>query len=300
MPGKIIFCFAVLISLWADNILAGKDVAIIEQQGVRAQSMGGAYRAVANGNDAIHFNPAGLNFFRRFNVDADYLYQDRGGFHWTGLSLSDSMTSVLAAGLDVHIGVDSQKSGELSYLAGFSIAYPLFEVLSLGATIRYAYLPKMLSEEVVNQVTGDVGLMLKFPFGLSLAAVGYNLIPILSKRLPLSVGLGAAFNIGGKPGFATNPIAAYSGFTIAVDWLMRDLTTKDKIEHQLSVGGEYYLLDMIPMRIGYTWSMLDQAQRMSAGLGILFQSLEIDGLFQQDLSHLQYRNFGVALRMFLP
>ncbi len=290
-----IFYFIILANLWAGNIFGEERLGINEQQGIRAQSLGGAYRAIANDNNAMHFNPAGLTFFRRFNLDADYIYHERNQLHWTGLSLSDSLTSALAAGLDFHVGVNSQNPAELSYLTGLSLAYPIFDILSLGATIKYAYLPKMLSEEAVNQVTGDVGLMLKFPFGLSLAAVGYNLIPTLSKRLPLSVGLGAAFNIGGTPGTAVNPASAYSGFTIAVDWLMRNLTSGDQIKHQLSVGGEYYLFDMIPVRLGYTW---DQAHRISAGLGLFFQSIEIDAFFQQDLTHSKYRSFGAALRLF--
>ena len=298
MARKIILCFTILISTWASSVLAEELFSINEQQGIRAQSTGGAYRAVANGNDALYFNPAGLTSFRRFNLDADWIYHDRSQFHWTGVSLSDSLTSALAAGLDFHMGVDAQNAAELSYLVGFSLAYPLFDIFSIGATLKYAYLPKILSDEAVNQVTGDVGLLLKFPFGLSLAAVGYNVIPVPSKRLPLSLGFGAAFNLGGKPGVATTPAAAYSGFTIAVDWLIRDLTTKNKMEHQLSVGGEYYFIDMIPVRLGYNWSMMDNSHRISAGLGLLFQVIEIDALFQQDLYQLQYRSFGAALRIF--
>lgn len=298
MPRKIILCFTMLLNVWASSVFAEELFSVNEQQGVRAQSMGGAYRAVANGNDALQYNPAGLTSFRRYNLDVDWIYHDRSQFHWTGLSLSDSLTSALAAGLDFHMGVNAQNAAELSYLVGFSLAYPLFEIFSMGATIKYAYLPKTESEDVVSRVTGDVGLLFKFPFGLSLAAVGYNVIPVDSKRLPLSLGLGAALNLGGKPGVATSPAAAYSGFTIAVDWLMRDLISKDKIEHQLSVGGEYYIIDMIPVRLGYNWSMKDQAHRISAGLGLLFEVIEIDALFQQDLNEVQYRSFGAALRIF--
>jgi hypothetical protein len=299
MPKKITFCFMILITAWPSSVMAEELFSINEQQGIRTQSMGGAYRAVANGNEALHFNPAGLPFFKRFNLDADWIYHTRSQRHWTGMSLSDSLTSSLAAGLDFHVGVNTQKAAALSYLVGLSLAYPLFDIFSLGATIKYAYLPKILSEDVVNQVTGDIGLILKLPFGLSLAAVGYNLIPVQSKRLPLSFGLGAAFSLGSKhSGVATTAAAAYSGLTIAADWLIRDLTAKEKMEHQLSVGAEYCVIDMIPVRLGYNWSIKNNAHRISAGLGLLFRLIEIDILFQQDLTQTQYRSFGAALRFF--
>lgn len=246
--------------------------------GVRALSMGSAYRAVATGNEALFFNPAGMPFFRRFNVDADYIYQTVQTPHLMGVSLVDSVTNDVALGFDFHMGVDSRMtSSPISYLGTFALAYPISDMLAIGASLKYTY-------ETTGKVDANFGLLMKLPFGLSLAIVGYDNFS--------SVGFGSAFNMGATNERSGQASDVYTGLVLAFDWLIKN-------GHQLSVGGEYYLFDLIPLRAGYTWQKNTQSV-VSAGLGLFLKSIELDFVFQQDLNRLEERRLGGALRVFFP
>jgi hypothetical protein len=252
------------------------------------------------GFDAIFFNPAGLTIFHRFEVGADYDYRQYDKTHWAGASLVDSASGAFAAGLDFHMGfTPTAAKTDLSYLGQVSLAYAIVDgILSVGVTGKYAHLPSNDYDMAQGRFTADAGLLFKMPFGLSLAAVGYNLVPVPSKRLPLSVGFGAALNFGGAPGASSDAISAHSGFTLAFDWLMRDLTAKKEIDHQLYTGAEYYIASIVPLRAGYSYSLTDHTHVLSAGAGFMLPILEIDALYQQDIYNAERRVVGGAARFF--
>jgi len=293
LPFFFLSLLTCLTPLWAQNKVFN------DLLGVRAQAFGGAYRAVASGNDALYYNPAGMAFSRRYNLDADYIYHPISTAHWTGLSLVDSTTSALAAGLDVHVGIDAtQKPLNLTWLGSFSLAYPIADIFSLGVTLRYVYLSNQTTSNGDHKVTGDIGLMLQLPFGLSFAAVGYNLLPTQTTELPLSVGFGAAFHLGAESSIASSPALAFKGFTLAVDYLLKGLLSDKTMQHQIAIGGEYYIADIVPIRLGYEWGITEKRHVLSAGLGVFFQVIEIEALFEQNLVDFNQRTFGAGLRVF--
>src|SRR5580692_9799926 len=67
--------------------------------GVRAQSFGGAFRAVATSNDIILINPAGLLKFRRLGIEADYSYGLSNKNSRLTFSILDSKTTGWGLGL---------------------------------------------------------------------------------------------------------------------------------------------------------------------------------------------------------
>ena len=73
---KLMFLSCLSMILWGQFSWSDKLV-FNERPGVRAQAFGGAYRAVATGNDAIYFNPAGMVFNKTYDLDAEYLYQKK-------------------------------------------------------------------------------------------------------------------------------------------------------------------------------------------------------------------------------
>lgn len=67
------------------------------EMGVRAQSFGGAYRAVASSNDSIFYNPAGLIKNRRLGAEVDYMVRADIDRHLLGVSMLDSESSAWGA-----------------------------------------------------------------------------------------------------------------------------------------------------------------------------------------------------------
>lgn len=291
--------YLVFLALIANASFATQNLS--EQLGLRHRGMGGAGRAIATTNDAIILNPAGMGQFSRFNLDADYLYRVDDPLHLLGLSLVDSSTGPLAGGIDFHLGIDPNMGNKsLSYLGSLALGYTVVEnILYVGATGKYSFLPKSANDPVqVNQFGLDFGLLGRFPFGLSLAAVGYNLVPTGSKRLPLSVGFGAAFNIGGTPAGATDPTEALGGLTLAADWLLRDLDSPTGLQNHFYVGGEYLLFNVVPLRVGYNANLAETEHAISVGTGFLFKDFGLDGFYEQNVSASNKRSFGGAMRIF--
>jgi hypothetical protein len=289
-------CFGLLFS----HVALASSSPIGEQLGIRSRAMGGAGRAVSTTNEALVLNPAGILQFKRFNLDGDYVHRMNEKEHYVGLSLVDARSRPFAGGVDFHLGIDpTQGNKSLGYIGSVALAYPVTEDrLMIGSTVRYAFLaPSTLGDLQVNQFTMDFGLLARLPYGFSFAAVGYSLVPTKSKRLPLSVGLGIAFNSDDFSPSATNFSTALSGITVAFDWMMRDLTSVTGFENQLMTGAEYPAFGIVPLRAGYTYSLDTREHVVTCGTGFASNDIGIDGFYEQNLTTLDDRSFGVAVRL---
>lgn len=267
--------------------------------GTRARGMS-AFRAVATGSDALYFNPAGLGQLKRFAIGADYLYRFESKEHLAGGSLTDGSSGILAAGLDFHANVDQGNQNRTDYFGTFGLAYEMFpDTFWVGASLKYTYMLATNTDPKISAFTGDAGLLLRLPMGLSLAAVGYNLIPSESSRLPLSVGAGAAWTYCGSP-TGNDPAAAIGSLTLAVDYLALDLAESTRqIRHEISAGAEVAPVDFAFFRAGYTYAITEEHHSVSGGLTLLLDSFQIDGMYHQNISHTDRRSFGVAVKYYL-
>jgi len=292
----LVFCIGS--SLVASFSFAVQDVGT--QLGVRSRAMGGAGRAIANTNEAMYLNPAGMSQSARFSLDTDYVYRLNDPVHFVGLSLVDSTTNPLAAGLDFHLGIDpTQGTKSLSYLGSLALSFVLVEeAIFLGATGKYAFLPRTLGDPIqVNQFGVDAGILIKLPKGLSLAATGYNLVPTNSRRLPLSVGLGAGLNLRDDSRAAHDLISAMSGLTVAFDWLLHDFSAPTGMDHQLSAGMEYLFFEAMPLRVGYSYSLARMEHELSGGFGYVSNDFGLEGFYEQNITLLENRSFGIVMRL---
>ena len=59
--------------------------------GTRARSVGEAYRAIADGNDAIYMNPAGLTLLPRYSPEVHYNFSLYKQDHQVDASMVDSL-----------------------------------------------------------------------------------------------------------------------------------------------------------------------------------------------------------------
>ena len=291
--------------------------------GTRALSLGEAYRATATGNDAIYFNPAGLNVVPRDGIELSY----RGDLsqkedHSVDVSVVDSKTSTVAAGVAYTFdGREFTKRASYQHKATLALSYPLFpQLLNVGAGLKYVNVSDAILGNYLNALSADVGVLSRLPGGVTLAGVGYNLIPIKSQRVPLSAGFAAnvdlgplsALIFGGGPSLGFKPNAAglpipstlgdlqgpLAGLTLEADWHI-NFATLYGAKSRLSAGAEYLFLDSIPVRAGYLYDELSNDHFVSVGAGFIVPYFGLDVAYQQSVFHNNERVFSAALKFFL-
>ena len=296
--------------------------------GARALSLGESYRAIATGNDALYFNPAGLTLLKRYSVEGQYLLSLADERHVGDISVVDSKTNALAVGLAyTFLGAELTKRQTIGHTATLGMAYPIFDkLLSVGVGLKYKSVTDAIAGNYLNAVTADVGAISQIPGGISLAAVGYNLVPIrtgASSYVPVSAGFAAALDLGplsglifgGSPGFGPVQTAAgipssggygtmrgpLDGLTLSFDWLL-NFETLQGTKSRLSTGVEWLIGELVPVRAGYLWNEATDDHRVSVGMGVVVPSFGLDVAYQQnvDPTKLDERLLSFALKGFLP
>jgi opacity protein-like surface antigen len=156
-------------------------------------------------------------------------------------------------------------------------------VFFIGGGFKYLNFAHALSGTFVNALTADIAVLLTPGLGLSFAAVGYNVIPITTNEAPLSMAVAGSWNI--------------QGLTLAFDWLL-DYESSWPPGMTFLGGAEYYLMDMIPLRIGY---QNDQVRKLSAvtfGAGFSLGIFALDVAYMQGLERLDDRTFSVGIKFY--
>jgi hypothetical protein len=288
--------------------------------GTRARSLGGAYRAIATGNDAIYFNPAGLPQLPRYSPEVHYLSDFSLGQQEVNISVVDSKSPLIAAGVGyAFAGWDLQNEAiSRSHTATLGLGLPVVPgIVNVGAGLKYVNLLDALGAgDVLNILSADLGVLAMIPGGVQLAAVGYNLVPVKTDSMPLSVGLGFAWNLGPfsslftgqgttvgsylKPGGIVQPLSPMSGplrdLTLSTDYHYRLDNTEQGL---LSVGAEYLLMAFAPLRVGYENDWQTRKQHLSAGVGFIFPTFAMDIAFRQNLDWKSERQLSFAFKFFL-
>ena len=294
--------------------------------GARPLALGEAYRAIASGNDAIYFNPAGLPTLKRYAVEGHSQMNLADENHQGDVSLVDSKTNPLAVGLAYTFqGKELTRRFTLEHTATLAVAYPIFDRLfSAGAGFKYKNVSDAIAGNYLNALTADVGLLSQIPGGISFAAVGYNIIPIRSvdsAHVPVSAAFAGAWDLGplsalifgGNPSFGVVQTAAgvprtpsfgdlrgpLDGLTLSVDWLI-NFETLYGAKSRLSGGIEYLVADLVPLRGGYVYDELDDQHRVSVGAGFIVPYFGLDVSYQLGVPNLEQGIFALALKGFLP
>ncbi|HEY4223722.1 MAG TPA: hypothetical protein VGO62_20335, partial [Myxococcota bacterium] len=275
--------------------------------GTRALSLSEAYRATATGNDAIYFNPAGIDVIPRYAVELNYQLDLKAQEHTVDISVVDSKTSPMAAGISYTFDDQLAARQAIQHKATLALAYPVFDrLLSVGAGLKYVNVSDAILGNYLNALSADVGFLSRLPGGISVAGVGYNLIPIQSQRAPLSAGFGANLDLGplsavffgGGPSLGPRQNAAgmpinstlgdlvgpLSGLTIEGDWNI-DFVTLYGPKSRISGGLEYLAFDSVPLRAGYLWDEATQDQKVSVGAGFIVPYFGLDVAYQQSVLH---------------
>ncbi|MDD5223987.1 MAG: hypothetical protein PHE84_08340 [bacterium] len=144
MRPKINFKLLALLAFALVALTAAESRAFYESIGAKSIGMGGAFRALADDNSAIFFNPAGLTQTKRYSVGSGYtlLRTNSNNFHYFSGSVVDTKTSPMGAGIAYIYKQKnrnaSQAQGEAQEVA-VALAQEYIRSFHLGFTTHYLW-----------------------------------------------------------------------------------------------------------------------------------------------------------------
>ncbi len=250
-------------------------------QSARSYGMGGAWRALGIGADAGTGNPASLSLFQTYRIELT------GAWDWVGkdafgtVSVADSSTSLLAAGVSyqlVSLGKGSERA--TAHLNTVALALPLSHSFMVGVSTRYLL---MRGARQANALTGDAGIIIR-PGGL------------------VSIGVSAHNLIGTGNPELTRYFTAHAGvlaglLSVAAD-VRADFTTNDENTYTYNGGVEYLFGQVLPVRAGYSYDGFKRTSQLSTGIGFMTESgggLDIG--YRHDLGGPKGRLLALTLRL---
>jgi hypothetical protein len=274
--------------------------------GVRALGAGEAMRAIATGAEGPLLNPAGMSLIKQYVIEAQYGFTVEPLQHAVNVSVVDSVTSRVAAGLfysfiygTPHLGfnwaggtVRSEQITRTGHAAGLSLSIPLGDRFIIGATIKYLHfdttgplpmgtVPSSITFDSVNGVTFDVGLLVRLGEKFNIAAVGYNLWDHGSRESPLSLGLAISFIPIRALSISFDALTNFTGFrTYTFDPMTGQSKTSIRVTARLGPGLEWLIANKVPLRLGLVYdeglSAKNPALYLTGGLGYVATSFGID------------------------
>lgn len=262
--------------------------------------MAGAYTALADDVNAIHYNPAGLSVLSRREVGAThaewlldskfdavaYAHPTRLGSFGFGLTrLSTGRQEARDAGgrLVGEIGA-SDSAYSLAYGRAMGAGLPGGRT-SLGGSVKF--LESRIGGDSASTVAVDLGVVHSLRAApLSLGAAVLNLgrgMRFLSQTdaLPLTLSVGASYRLAG-------------GLTLAVDARHEPNARRNEV----GIGTEYAVLARLAMRAGYSTDAVASADGaplsgLGGGFGLRF------GLYRADYTLTPFGALGNAHRLSL-
>ena len=272
--------------------------------GTRALGMGEALRANAAGAAGPLLNRAGMSLSKGYVIEASYGIRIEDLGHHAFVSVVDSVTARVAAGLFYEYIHANPKLGfnwaggkvtnaELTrqgHAAGLSLSMALADRFLLGATIKYLHfdtsaplpagtVPDSLSLDHLNGVTFDVGLLVKVHPKLNVALTGMNLWDHGSRETPASLGIGLAFIPIPSLSIDFDALVNFTGFKTPVYTDETKTVVKSfdfKATARLGPGAEWLIANKVPLRLGVVYDTGLSATYLTAGTGYFGQTWAID------------------------
>ena len=250
--------------------------------------MGGALRAAGNGTTAPFLNPANLALTRVYHIEAMGQLTPEYGRQVYGGAIVDSTTSKVAGGVAVTGGFLDPKGPDRSWLdVRLALALPIGENFFIGLGGRYLKLtengdgplgkskvsgglkdPSGGRFALVNIPTFDAGLTVKAGDIVYIGLSGQNLTFPSNSYLSTKIGGGVA--------------VATKDFTIEADGVA-DLNSYKNPTARVMAGGEYLLIDHIPLRLGYRFDQGAKSHALSGGVGYTSREFSIEASVRRTL-----------------
>jgi hypothetical protein len=297
MRGSVVIAVLAPLMLWASSARAQQDFV-----GVRALGMGEAERATATGSSGPLINPAGMSLIKQYVIEGMYGFHVEPTGHQAHVSVVDSVTARVAAGLFYNFVYETPKLGfdwaggtiqstqvtRTGHVAGLSLSLPLGDHFILGATVKYLHIstvapfppgavPTTLTLDLVNGITFDFAMLLKLGDKFNATAIGYNLWDHGSRESPLSLGLGLAYLPLPTLSINFDTVLNFTGNqNYSRDAKTGQVNTSQRTTARLGPGIEYVIAGRVPLRAGVVWDSTLPSTAVTAGLGYLSTSFGID------------------------
>lgn len=276
----------------------------------RSAGMAAAH-ALGSGLTAPFLNPANMGLTRAYHIGAVGQFIPEAGRQAYGGGIIDSTRRLsgavcLAGAFQDPDGIDrSQLDVRLA------LAYAITPSVHLGMAGRYVNVdqdglgplgvsrasgglvdpddPPLGRSGLLTTVTFDAGFTLRPIDELAIAAFGQNLTYPNHGLLPTLV--------GGGVGYGTDD------FSIEVDGLA-DLSSYEKVSARLMAGGEYLIVDRVPLRLGYRFDAMSgsgfaPSHALSGGLGYVDPRFGVEMSVRRTVAGPQATTIVVGLTYFL-
>ena len=272
-------------------------------QAPRGIGMGGALNALGSSTEALYLNPANLTATRVYHFELLGTYWLDAQRYSLGGSVVDSSSSRLAGGFagsgSCQDCIDSAGLHRNFTDLRLAVAYPFGTLLSIGGTARYLHVdqaiatgpfgPSLVSDgtpngPVLSTFTFDLGVTLTPIPQLHFGVVGHNLTDPGNGLAPTTLAGGVG----------------YDGGTFAVEAdMLGDFTTYARPEARVMAGGELFVGQHVPLRIGYRYDDGTKSDSVYLGAGYINKQwgVELSGGRDVYATH-PSTLFGLGLRYF--
>lgn len=289
-----IHIIGILSTTLATTTSAGLDLSH-EFQGARSAAMGGAHRGLADSNDALIMNPAGMAGTARFAGNIQYTYNNFYGLSRYHISVMDSKTGPVAGGLAYTYDRGNRNDRRVNlHRIYLGMGYSFNRYLTIGTTNRYVngyFDSKPGERNDVSEYSTDLGIYSNIGFGLSAGLTYHNLIHTKGAKITTpGIGIGLAYQLG--------------AFAMVGDLLV-DLRDTHHARLNYNAGAEYFLYSRVPLRIGYknqpyiTGSgRYASDNQLTAGIGYVDTNGSIDITYAQSFNRIDSWDLTGSLQFF--
>jgi hypothetical protein len=275
--------------------------------GSRSLGMGGTLRAAPSAETALLLNPAGLTLNRNYVINGLYQYRGSDSGSLMNVSIADSVTKTLAAGLFYSYTHASPRRSlatttappfELeetrqSHEVGLAMAYPIGDMFHLGLTGKYVdlgveqpeFTPASAVDDGTSGFTMDFGGIIRLGSSLNLAVVLQNAIPLDHHDYPMQLGMGAAYALG--------------TFFLAEFDAVLDFDSAEEVKASYHGGGELFLGKRYALRGGAMHDTVRQPTYVTGGLGLVAQRMGLDFGLRQMVEGGAETMVAFSIRLFI-
>lgn len=245
----------------------------------RSYAMGGAYRALGLGAEAVLGNPAALALWRTYRIEATGAYDTTAKSGMGSIAITDAASSAIAGGFGYnYLSLRPEAGRRAGHHTVLGLALPLSQNLFLGVSGRYLTLGGPNS---LNAVSADAGLLVRLAGSFVAGVSAHNFVGTDTELLG-------------------NYYSAHAGyvagvFTIAMDG--RADFSGQRTRYNYGAGFEYILGEAFPVRAGYAYDTATRESEVGVGLGVMTGGGGVDVSYKHDFSDRESRLLAITFKV---
>ena len=281
LPSALLFLCALLAPAVSGAQQALNVDTIRELGQARSYAMGGAYRAIGLGAEAVFGNPAALGLWRTYRIEATGSYDTAVKDGVGSIAVTDSASSPLAAGFAYnYLSLRPQTGRRNGHHTVLGLSLPLSQNVFLGASTRYLVLSG--APQSLNAAAVDAGLLVRLGQAFVTGVSAHNIVgtdtPLLAPYYSAHMGYVAGL------------------FTVATD-VRADFSGEGPTRWSYGAGLEYILGQAIPVRAGYAYDTLSRDSQLGVGAGFMTEGGGLDLAYKHDFSERGSRLLALTFKI---